>query len=504
MTGDEYVVLILNRYAVPTGSNSPTERNAKVISPYIHQWAGIWLSNISFSGSYAKGTGVLGTTDIDLFISLRSDTPGNSKDLYERLYELASDQYWDPRRQNVSIGITYLRTKIDLTPARIQAGNQNYHSLYVRKKDSWTQTNVSLQIDRVKNSQRVNEIRAVKIWRNLHTLDFPSFYLELMVMDSLYHRPINNLSDNVLYALRYISSNIQSARIIDPSNTNNVISDELSYIEKTLIASQASSSSQEKYWENIIWQNIFMENKLKAIYTSLQAQLTSSLTANRVAITHPGAKGEASEENWLNLFELYLPYRYQAHKAFVIDSNGECSEQIDIVIYDRHFTPLLYNRDRQRYIPAESVYAVFEVKQDLNRAHIEYAGEKAASVRKLFRTSTYIQYAAGEYQPRPLFEIISGILTYESGWTPALGEPLYEVLKQRPINERIDLGCVVMNGGFEVIYKENGVTELQVSESEFALVYFLFRLLDRLQKLGTVPAIDYAIYSQAFNKQVRA
>ncbi len=246
-----------------------------------------------------------------------------------------------------------------------------------------------------------------------------------------------------------------------------------------------------------------MQNRLKDIFVSLQAHLANSLNANRAVLTHPGSKGDASETNWLNLLESHLPNRYQASKAFVIDSNGECSEQIDIVIYDRQYTPLLYNRDGQRFIPAESVYAVFEVKQDINRAHIEYAGAKAASVRKLFRTSTRIQHAGGEYQPRQLFEIVAGILTYDSGWTPALGKALLEVLKQRPVNERLDLGCVVMNGAFEVAYQNNGDIELKQSESEFALIFFLFQLLERLQKLGTVPAINYAVYGQALAKQER-
>lgn len=253
MTADEYVAQVLNKYAVPRGSISPTERNANAIAPSIRQWAGIWLSNLSFSGSYAKGTGVLGTTDIDLFISLKSDTPSNLKDLYESLYKLATNQFWSPRRQNVSIGITYNGSKIDLVPARIQAGYQNYHSLYRSKKDSWTQTNVSLQIDKVKNSGRVNEIRAVKIWRNLHSLDFPSFFLEMMVIDALYQRSTTTLAENVIAALRYISNSIQSTRIVDPSNTNNVISDDLSASEKAVIASQASRSYQEQYWEKIIW-----------------------------------------------------------------------------------------------------------------------------------------------------------------------------------------------------------------------------------------------------------
>ena len=98
----------------------------------------------------------------------------------------------------------------------------------------------------------------------------------------------------------------------------------------------------------------------------------------------------------------HLPHRYQADRAFVIDSHGECSEQIDVVIYDRQYSPFLYNQANQRYIPAESVYAVLEVKQDLSREHRLYAGGKAASVRRLHRTSAPIPYAEGILQAAPL------------------------------------------------------------------------------------------------------
>lgn len=42
----------------------------------------------------------------------------------------------------------------------------------------------------------------------------------------------------------------------------------------------------------------------------------------------------------------------------------------------------IFKQDDFMYIPAESVYAVFEVKQDV-KGHIEYASQKVESVRKL-------------------------------------------------------------------------------------------------------------------------
>lgn len=237
-----------------------------------------------------------------------------------------------------------------------------------------------------------------------------------------------------------------------------------------------------------------MTDQLKGLFIASQARLAASLGASQAALTHPGVKGEASENNWLDMLRNHLPHRYRADRASIIDSNGETSDHIDVVIYDRQYTALLYNHDGQLYVPAESVYAVFEVKQNLDKEHIEYAGSKAASVRKLHRTSARIAHAGGEYKPRNLFPIIAGILTYQSSWNPPFGDPLMQALRNRSTAERLDLGCAVAHGAFEAEYDNNGSAELSIHKGQLGLIYFFFRLLGRLQGLGTVPAIDYDIY----------
>jgi hypothetical protein len=238
-----------------------------------------------------------------------------------------------------------------------------------------------------------------------------------------------------------------------------------------------------------------MPNHLQNLYTSLQEQLDSDLRVGQKALTHPVSKGDSNEADWLNALKDHLPHRYQASSAFVIDSRGRKSEQIDIVIYDRQYTPILYNKNEQRLIPAESVYAVFEVRPALNRKNILYAGKKAASVRKLLRTSAQIAYAAGKYEPKPLFPIIGGILTYKSEWNPGLGKTLIGILQVLDVNSRLDIGCVVTAGTFEASYTSD-IVEIESSSPQMSLAAFLFRLLAKLQSLATVPAIDYQEYNK--------
>jgi hypothetical protein len=240
-----------------------------------------------------------------------------------------------------------------------------------------------------------------------------------------------------------------------------------------------------------------VSEKLSALFLSLQDRLCADLRSNAV-LDHPGAKGDSTESDWVKMLTAHLPARYSAHKGFVIDSAGEQSDQIDLVIYDHQYCPLLLNRNDQRFIPAESVYAVFEVKQELDRSNVIYAGEKAASVRRLLRTSAAVPYVEGTYKPKEPPRIIAGILTARSTWSPPFGTAFDTALSELKEDQRLDLGCALEHGGFEVAYGSK--PEAAVSAPETALMFFFLRLLGRLQELGTAPAIDFGQYGAALKK----
>lgn len=220
------------------------------------------------------------------------------------------------------------------------------------------------------------------------------------------------------------------------------------------------------------------------------------------ALSHSVAKGDVGELNWRAALDGrhegrgFLPGRYAVSGAFIIDADGNTSEQIDLVIHDAHFCPLFFEEGDNRYIPAESVYAVFEIKPELNRQHVLYAGKKAASVRRLRRTSVPIVHAGGTFEARKPFTILAGILTASSGWTsPPFGDPLIEALNDTEELGKLDFGATAEHGAFEVSYGEHG-PELSISETESGLVFFLTHLYTRLQSLGTVTAIDLSEYAK--------
>jgi tRNA nucleotidyltransferase (CCA-adding enzyme) len=119
MTPDQYVHSVLQRYVV---NHVQARSAAEAIAPHVRTWAGAQLSDLTYSGSFAKGTGNNISTDVDLFISLRADTQATLKEIYGSLLRLAQTRGWSPRPQNVSIGISFSGRKIDLVPGRVQAG----------------------------------------------------------------------------------------------------------------------------------------------------------------------------------------------------------------------------------------------------------------------------------------------------------------------------------------------------------------------------------------------
>ncbi len=236
---------------------------------------------------------------------------------------------------------------------------------------------------------------------------------------------------------------------------------------------------------------------LKDIFSSYQGQMINELTTNREFISHPGAKGSISEASWREMLNNYLPYRYKVDKAFVLDSNGNLSDEIDIVIYDNQYSPFLLKKDEAKYIPAESVYAVFEVKPLLNKENVSYAGSKIESVRHLYRTSAPVPFVEGVYKEKFLFDILGGILTLGCSWKPPLGLSLIKCLTALKNTGRIDLGCVLQAGGFEITYGPE--TTLNKSDQKNSLIFFFLKLLDKLQSLGTVPAIEISAYGHFLN-----
>lgn len=230
-----------------------------------------------------------------------------------------------------------------------------------------------------------------------------------------------------------------------------------------------------------------LTDSIHGIHHRLVAQLRE-----RRHLPHNGIKGDEGELLWLHLLEQHLPRRYAVRRGIVIDSRRARSHAIDLIIYDPQYTPVFLAHDQHAYVFAEAVYAVFEVKQEVDAENIRSAADKAASVRRLHRTSAEIHMATGTLPPRPQFPILAGLLTLGHSWKTDPAPQIREHLAKHTGDGQLDMILSLESIG--LVEQLAGTAEPTFDAGPTSLVMFLYRLLHRLAQSGTAPAVDWSAY----------
>lgn len=224
---------------------------------YIYEWGGRDIFDIFVSGSSAKGTSLIGSSDLDLFVSLKASNANTLKVLFHSLKAHLENKGLKVRPQNVSLRITYYNLKIDIVPGKKLPNQVNWHFLHTNRREDQDriQTNVVNHLNHVLNSNRVNEIVALKIWRERCKIDFPSMYLEMYTIKALSGKWTGKayLASNVHYVLEHIAKYFRTTAVYDPSNGTNIISNTLWEYEKKAIQLAAERSVKKDFWNEIIF-----------------------------------------------------------------------------------------------------------------------------------------------------------------------------------------------------------------------------------------------------------
>jgi hypothetical protein len=252
VNSNSYLSNIVKKYSVLGEERLKFQAKTRPLQRELRRWANQYIDKIIPSGSFLKGTAIKGAADIDLLISLKNQAPFTLKEIYESLYDFLNQSY-SAQKQNVSIGIIYQGIKVDLVPAKKQPNVTHPHSIYVSKQDTWTKTNINMHINLIKKSPHRNVIKLLKIWSKLNRLDFSSFVLEMTVLEVLRKKRVLGIDKKFLSVLEYIIEEFEYAKIYDPANTNNVISDSISNDQKDRIIQAAITSYHSEFWENIVW-----------------------------------------------------------------------------------------------------------------------------------------------------------------------------------------------------------------------------------------------------------
>ena len=137
--------------------------------------------------------------------------------------------------------------------------------------------------------------------------------------------------------------------------------------------------------------------------TTVGAALIAEFEKARSATT-PELVASAMETAARRQLEQILPSGVAVGTGRVIDTYGNTSRQIDVILYERDICPAFrvnYDDPKATYYPCEGVIAVGEIKSVIGKKELEDSFKKIESVKSLMRNYDHPRYAP--HKGRKLF-----------------------------------------------------------------------------------------------------
>ena len=234
-----FIKEVLNNY---TDNDLSLPKKAQKIQKKIHNEFKEYLSEYpSINGSVVKGTAIQ-NSDIDIQVKFNRNAD-SIENIRNNIEDYFNESFYDRnlkkvRSQNHSIGLVFdLKgedKRIDIVPMREIENGKGDTYLYSTKNSSIKKTNTQKQISKLKFTEKQKHIiKLLKGWKIDNDLYFPSVLIEHLVKITFIGNSVPHDTDKaLLFTIEFIANNITQIRIVDPANTNNIISDCLTNTEK--------------------------------------------------------------------------------------------------------------------------------------------------------------------------------------------------------------------------------------------------------------------------------
>ncbi|MCF2520707.1 DUF6602 domain-containing protein [Dyadobacter sp. CY351] len=121
---------------------------------------------------------------------------------------------------------------------------------------------------------------------------------------------------------------------------------------------------------------------LKAIIDNVEVQMRGKLAELRSTHSHSGIKGSGAEKTFFDFIEKYLSRTYAVGTGEIIDSYGQRSGQVDIVIANQDH-PYTFTKNEPGLFFIEGVAAAGEIKSVLTTQELRKAIKNAIKFKTL-------------------------------------------------------------------------------------------------------------------------
>ncbi|MDQ3624878.1 MAG: hypothetical protein M3463_20760 [Verrucomicrobiota bacterium] len=248
-----YLSGLLDTYAVPSGVEDVFRTNRERIEGVL---TGNWATGnprFYYGGSFIKRTMISADYDLDLVVYFAPTDRFTVRQFYESVEQRLKQYGYIAHRHNVAIRLPYEGFHIDVVPGRAIDNTYRYANLYASERNTTKQTSLKVHIDLVRDGENHDAIKILKLWRRCHGVPLRSFVLELAIREALFNHRDTDLGDRVWKFLGWLHTSFAGARLVDPANSNNVISDDISAGDKQAIVAAAARSRAQQNWQQIVW-----------------------------------------------------------------------------------------------------------------------------------------------------------------------------------------------------------------------------------------------------------
>ncbi len=242
---------------------------------------------IKYAGSREKGTMIRDCYDLDIVCYFPNSDERTLKEIRDDVATHLSEEYLLKAKSSAERildmkGATTPSTyHIDVVPGRfIKDTNDVFIHLAAADKER-LQTNLKTHIDFISNSGCVPVIRLVKLWALRNNIQLKTFILELFVVTILADSSTkSDVQQSFLDVLEGFKDKFETIQLIDPANTNNIVSKSLTDSEKTAISKIAEEAFDALSDEDDVkaWETVFEEDSIKTVNINHDATQSAIVT----------------------------------------------------------------------------------------------------------------------------------------------------------------------------------------------------------------------------------
>ncbi len=247
-----------------------------------------------------------------------------------------------------------------------------------------------------------------------------------------------------------------------------------------------------------------MNNKiLKNIFDNLESSLKNEM---RIRIEHNLEDGKYREYLVKRILSKIVPSKYEITNGFVIDSDNNKSDEMDIIIYDKNYVPPFFD-ETYTVVPIEAVIVVIQVKTTLTWDQFISSIKNLNSIDKLNAKIGGKIISANNGQNLEEKRYVAPykiIISYKSDI--ATGHDFSEEME----NQHLDMVYIV-DGDYDLYIKHrpepDGVVNLSKKEldankikgnvekvKDSKLCNFALQLLDKMKLINNAIIINYKEY----------